>query len=59
MRISYPTMKTPSQSWNEYENKVSDMWEDFREANEGKLLELSPPAAYVVVNIPTCSVIFS
>lgn len=26
-----------------------------REANEGKLFELSPPAAYVVVGIPTCS----
>jgi hypothetical protein len=28
---------------------------DSREANEGKLFELSPPAAYVVVGIPTCS----
>jgi hypothetical protein len=52
-------MKTPSQGWNEYENKVPDLWEDSGEANEGKLLEFSLPAVYVVVGIPACFVIFS
>ena len=33
----------------------SETWDLGLATNEGKLEELSPPAAYVVVGIPTCS----